>query len=127
VAEVAEVEVSADGSIRVRKVFAAVDCGLGIDPVNIRAQISSAIVYGLTAALYGRIDFEAGAVKQGNFNDYPMLTMGACPAIETVIVNSGADLGGIGEVGTPPIAPAVANAVFQATGKRLRELPLKFS
>ncbi len=125
VAEVAEVEVSSDGAIRVRKVFAAVDCGLGIDPVNIRAQISSAIIYGLTAALYGRIDFEDGAVRQGNFNDYPMLTMGACPLIETVIVNSTADLGGIGEVGTPPIAPAVANAVFQATGRRLRELPLK--
>jgi isoquinoline 1-oxidoreductase subunit beta len=127
VAEVAEVEISPDGLIRVRKVFAAVDCGLAIDPVNIRAQVSSAIIYGLTAALYGRIDFEDGAVRQGNFNDYPMLSMGTCPLIETVIVDSAADLGGIGEVGTPPIAPAVANAVFQATGKRLRELPLKLS
>ncbi len=127
VAEVAEVEVSSDGAIRVRKVFAAVDCGLGIDPVNIRAQISSGIIFGLTAALYGRIDFEDGAVRQGNFNDYPMLTMGACPVIETVVVNSQAELGGIGEVGTPPIAPAVANAIFQATGRRLRELPLKLS
>ncbi len=127
VAEVAEVEISADGAVRVRKVFAAVDCGLGIDPVNIRAQISSAIIYGLTATLHGRIDFADGAAKQGNFNDYPMLAMAACPVIETVIVNSGAELGGIGEVGTPPIAPAVANAVFHATGRRIRELPIKLT
>lgn len=127
VAEVAEVEVGEDGQIRVRKVFAAVDCGFAVDPAIVKAQIASAVVFGLSACLHGRIDLEAGAVKQGNFSDYPMVTLASCPSIETVIVGSDAEMGGIGEVGTPPIAPAVANAVFAATGRRLRELPLRMA
>ena len=124
VAEVAEVEVDGTGGIKVTRVVAAVDCGLAVDPVIVRAQLASGIVFGLTAALYGRIDVENGRVKQTNFGDYPMVTLASAPKIEVEIVNSGAELGGIGEVGTPPIAPAVANAVFAATGKRLRSLPL---
>lgn len=123
VAEVAEVSIAADGTPKVHRVVAAVDCGMTVNPQTIERQIESAIVYGLSAALYGRIDFKDGRVQQGNFNDYPVLRMNEMPKVEVHIVASREKPGGIGEPGTPPIAPAVANAIFAATGKRLRSLP----
>ncbi|WP_343630081.1 xanthine dehydrogenase family protein molybdopterin-binding subunit [Roseateles sp.] len=123
VAEVAEVSVGKDGAIRVHKVTAAVDCGQTVNPQTIARQIEGAVVYGLTAALYGRITFKDGKVEQSNFHDYPVLRMNEMPKVEVHIVQSDAAPGGIGEPGTPPIAPAVANAIFAATGKRLRQLP----
>jgi len=127
VSEIAEVDVS-DGNIRVTKVWCAVDCGYAVNPDVVRAQMESGIVYGLSAALYGDITLVDGAVQEGNFNDYPALRIAEMPEIEVIIVNS-ADkpLGGVGEPGTPPIAPAVANAIFAATGQRLRSLPLQLS
>jgi isoquinoline 1-oxidoreductase beta subunit len=127
VAEVAEVQVNPQGQIRVTRVVAAVDCGLAIDPGIVKAQVASAIHYGLSAALYGKIDIRAGRVVQSNFHDLTSLTLADAPQVEVDIVNSGAELGGIGEVGTPPVAPAVANAVFAATGQRLRELPFRLA
>ena len=112
---------------RVDRVVCAVDAGLAINPDGLIAQMESGIVYGLTAALYGEITIRDGAVAQSNFHDYPMLRIDAMPAIETVIVNSGDALGGAGEPSTPPIAPAVANAVYAATGQRIRRLPLSRS
>ncbi|WP_156256323.1 xanthine dehydrogenase family protein molybdopterin-binding subunit, partial [Sandarakinorhabdus oryzae] len=123
VAQIAEVEVVTGKRPRVTQVWAAVDCGRVINPDSVVAQIEGGIIYGLTAALFGRIDFDRGTVAQTNFDAYPLLTMADCPTIETRIVASTADPGGIGEPGTPPIAPAVANALFAATGKRWRNLP----
>ena len=124
VAEVAEVSVEGRG-VRVHRVVCAVDCGLTVNPDTITAQVESAVVYGLSAALRGEIAIEHGAVKQGNFDDYEPLRMNEMPAVEVHIVPSGGPPGGIGEPGLPPIAPAVANAVFAATGKRMRALPLR--
>ncbi|MEQ9562078.1 MAG: hypothetical protein RLN69_06115, partial [Woeseiaceae bacterium] len=90
-----------------------------------KAQMESGIAYGLTAALYGDISIQNGAVLQSNFHDYPMLRINEAPGIETYIINSGESLGGAGEPGTPAIAPALANAIFDATGKRIRELPVR--
>jgi isoquinoline 1-oxidoreductase subunit beta len=125
VAEVAEIEIDAKNEIRVTKVWAAVDCGYCVDPVNTKAQLASGIIFGITAALKGQIDIENGQVKQSNFGNYPLLSMAQSPEISVQILNSGAEMGGIGEVGTPPIAPAIANAVFAVTGKRVRSLPIK--
>jgi isoquinoline 1-oxidoreductase beta subunit len=123
VAEVAEVSV--DGSnVRVHKVWCAIDCGFAANPSGVIAQMESAINYGLTAALYGEITFENGRVQQSNFHDYQILRMNEAPEIEVTIINSGEAMGGAGEPGTPPIAPAVANAIFAATGKRVRRLPI---
>jgi isoquinoline 1-oxidoreductase subunit beta len=124
VAEVAEVVVTADHKVRVRRVVAAVDCGFAVDPVNVVAQLRSGVHFGLAAALHGRIDIEAGRAKQSNYTDYRMMTLADAPAVDVIIVPSDAELGGIGEVGTPPIAPAVVNAVRAATGRVVRELPL---
>ena len=124
VAEVAEVSVAADGTPKVHRVVAAVDCGMTVNPEIIRRQIEGAIVYGLSAALYGRITFKDGRVEQGNFHDYPVLRMSEMPKVEVHILPSSEPPGGIGEPGTPPIAPAVVNAIFAATGKRLRSLPI---
>ena len=123
VAEVAEVSLAADGTPKVHRVVAAVDCGMTVNPLTIARQVEGAIVYGLSAALYGRIDFKDGRVAQSNFHDYPVLRMNEMPKVEVHIVASSEKPGGIGEPGTPPIAPAVANAIFAATGKRLRSLP----
>ncbi len=123
VAEVVEVAVAADGTPRVLRVVAAVDCGMTVNPQTIERQIEGGIVYGLSAALYGRIGFKDGRVEQGNFHDYPVLRINEMPKVEVHIVASREKPGGIGEPGTPPIAPAVANAIFAATGKRLRSLP----
>ena len=123
VAEVAEVSV-VSGEISIDRIVAVVDPGLAITPDGVTAQIESGIIYGLTAAIYGEITIENGAVKQSNFHDYEALRMSAAPVIETHIINSGYHVGGAGEPGTPPAAPALANAIFAATGKRIRELPL---
>lgn len=118
------VEASADnGVIRVHKVTSAVDCGTAVNPLTIEAQIQSAIVYGLSAALYGRITLKDGRVEQSNFDSYPVLRINEMPECSVHIVPSKEAPSGIGEPGTPPIAPAVANAVFALTGKRLRTLP----
>ena len=124
VAEVAEVSVSDDGSVKIHRIVAAVDCGMIVNPEIIRRQIEGAIVYGLSAALYGKITFKDGRVEQGNFNDYPILRMSEMPVVEVHILSSTEAPGGIGEPGTPPIAPALTNAIFAATGKRLRSLPI---
>lgn len=123
VAEVAEVSV-ADGNVRVHKVWCAIDCGFAANPSGVTAQMESAINYGLTAALYGEISFENGRVQQSNFHDYQILRINEAPEIEVAIINSGEAMGGAGEPGTPPIAPAVANAIYAATGKRVRRLPI---
>lgn len=124
VAQVVEVEVT-DGKVRPRRAICAVDAGFAMHPDGMRAQMESGIVYGLTAALYSDISIRRGAVAQSNFHDYPMLRMNESPDIETYIINSGEKIGGAGEPGTPAIAPALVNAIFNATGKRIRELPVK--
>ena len=124
VAEVAEVSIGKDGKVRVHRVVGAVDCGMIVNPEIIRHQIESAIVYGLSAALYGKITFKDGRVEQSNFHDYPVLRIDEMPKVEVHIVASSEPPGGIGEPGLPPLAPAVANAIFAATGKRLRKLPI---
>ncbi len=124
VAEVAEVSVGKDGKVKVHRVVGAVDCGMTVNPEIIKRQIESAIVYGLSAALYGKITFKDGSVEQSNFHDYPVLRIDEMPKVEVHIVASTEPPGGIGEPGLPPIAPAVANAIFAATGKRVRKLPI---
>ena len=123
-AQVAEVEVSKDGSVRVRRVVCAVDCGIPVNPDIVRAQIEGAIIFGATAALYGAITLKNGRVEQANFDTYQMLRINESPAIEVHIVKSSESPGGMGEPGTSAIMPAVANAIFAATGKRLRKLPI---
>jgi isoquinoline 1-oxidoreductase subunit beta len=127
VAQVAEVAVENE-TIRVKRVTCAVDCGPVINPAIVRAQMESGIVYGLSAALYGEITLADGAVEQGNFTDYEVVRLADAPQMSVHLVDGGsAQIGGVGEPGTPPIAPAVANAVFAATGKRLRALPLRLA
>lgn len=123
-AQVAEVEVSKDGAVRVRRVVCAVDCGTVINPDTVRAQIQGAIVFGVTAALYGEITLKGGRVEQANFDTYRVLRMNEAPAIEVHIVQSFEPPGGMGEPGTSAVVPAVVNAIFAATGKRLRRLPV---
>jgi isoquinoline 1-oxidoreductase beta subunit len=113
-----------DKVITLHRVVTAIDCGVSVHPDNIRAQLEGGMVYGLAAVLRGEITLENGAVKQGNFTDYPMLTMAEMPRTESYILPSTAPPGGIGEPGTGPIAPALANAIFAATGTRVRSLPL---
>jgi isoquinoline 1-oxidoreductase beta subunit len=124
-AQVAEVSVAKDGVVKVHRVVAAIDCGWVVNPDTIVAQIESGIVYGLNAALYNEITIKNGRVEQSNFNDYPMMRMSEMPKVEVHILEGQGDQGGIGEPGTPPIAPAVCNAIFAATGKRIRKLPIK--
>ncbi len=123
-AQVAEVEVSRDGAVRVRRVVCAVDCGTVVNPDTVRAQIQSAVMFGITAALYGQITLKDGRVEQTNFDSYQILRLNEAPAIEVYIVQSFEPPGGMGEAGTSAIAPAVTNAIFAATGKRLRKLPI---
>jgi isoquinoline 1-oxidoreductase beta subunit len=124
-AQVAEASVDDKGAVRVHRVVAALDTGHVVNPEILRAQAESAIVYGLTAALYGAITIENGRVQQGNFDDYEMLRLAEMPVVETVLVPSGGFWGGGGEPGVPPLAPALCNAIFAVTGKRVRSLPLK--
>jgi len=123
VAEVAEVSLSPGNAPRVLRVTAAIDCGPVINPDGVRAQIEGGILFGLGAALKGRISFADGRVEQTNFDSYPVLGLGEAPAIDVILVPSDAAPGGVGEPGTPPIAPAVANAIFAASGRRVRHLP----
>jgi len=123
-AQVAEVEVSKEGAVRVRRVVCAVDCGTVVNPDTVRAQIQSAIIFGITAALHGEITLKGGRIEQSNFHDYQMLRMNEAPAIEVYIMNSAEPPGGMGEAGTSAITPAVTNAIFAATGKRIRKLPV---
>ena len=125
VAYVAEVSIPKKGTIKVHKVVGAIDCGPTVNPDTIKAQIEGGIVFGLTAALYGEITFEKGRVKQRNFNDYRMLRMNEMPQVEVHIVKSTEKMGGVGEPGVPAIAPAVANALFVLTGRRIHKLPIR--
>ncbi|MBX3494418.1 MAG: xanthine dehydrogenase family protein molybdopterin-binding subunit, partial [Parvibaculum sp.] len=125
VAEVAEISIVEPGEVKVHRVTAAVDCGEVIHPDTATQQVESAIIYGLTAALFGEISIEGGAVAQTNFTDYEMLKLADTPEIDVHFIESGAPIGGLGEPGTPPISAAVANAVFSLTGQRIRQLPLK--
>jgi isoquinoline 1-oxidoreductase beta subunit len=125
VAQVAEVSIEDGRRVRVHRVVCAVDCGQVVNPDTVAAQMEGGIVFGLTAALKGKVSLAKGRVKESNFHDYPLLTMREMPAIEVHIVPSPWEPGGVGEPGTPPIAPAVANAVFAATGKRVRRLPIE--
>ncbi len=124
VAEVVEISLR-DGQPKLEKVYCAIDCGTAVNPDIVRAQMESGIVFGLTAALKGEITFVDGAVQQGNFHDYEILRMHEVPPIEVAIIDSDAPPTGVGEPGTPPAAPALANAIFAATGQRLRSLPLR--
>jgi isoquinoline 1-oxidoreductase subunit beta len=123
-AHVAEVEVAKDGAVRVRRVVCAVDCGTVVNPDTVQAQIQSGIIFGTTAALYGEITLKNGRVEQTNFDSYQMLRMNEAPAIEVHIVQSSEPPGGMGETGTSASVPAIANAIFAATGKRLRKMPI---
>ena len=123
-AQVAEVSVAGDGAVRVHRVVCAMDCGVVVNPAGVEAQVQSAIIYGLTAALYGEITLDRGRVTQSNFNDYRMLGLAECPELEVHLVRSDAAPGGVGEAGLPPVAPAVCNAIFAGTGKRIRKLPI---
>jgi len=123
-AVVAEVEVAKDGTVRVRRVVCAVDCGTVVNPDTVRAQIQSAIMFGVTAALFGEITLKDGRVEQANFDTYQILRMNEAPAVEVHIVQNFEPPGGMGECGTSAIVPAVSNAIFAATGKRLRKMPV---
>jgi isoquinoline 1-oxidoreductase beta subunit len=125
VAQVAEISVEKDGTVRVHRVVAAVDCGRTVNPDTVKAQLEGGIIFGLTAALKTEITLDKGRVQQRNFNDYPMVRMFESPTIEVFIVPSTEHPTGVGEPGVPPVAPAVANAIFAATGKRVRRLPIK--
>jgi len=122
--QIAEVEVAKDGALRVRRVVCAVDCGTVVNPDTVRAQIQGAIIFGITAALHGEITLKDGRVQQSNFHDYQMLRMDEAPAIEVYIIQNAEPPGGMGEAGTSAIVPAITNAIFAVTGKRLRTLPV---
>jgi isoquinoline 1-oxidoreductase subunit beta len=124
VAQVVEITTSKEG-VKIDKVFVAVDVGTALDPRNIEAQQQSGVIFGLSAALYGEISFTKGAAEQSNFHDYPLLRLQQAPQIVVKVLESGGTIRGVGETGVPPVAPALANAIFKATGKRIRELPLR--
>jgi len=127
IATVVEVAVDDKGNLSVPRVDTAIDCGFAANPERIRSQIEGAAVFGLSLARYGEITFKNGKVEQSNFNDYQMVRIGESPAItNTHIVPAGIEVpsSGVGEPGVPPFAPALCNAIFAATGKRVRSLPL---
>jgi len=125
VAHVAEVAVDSSGNVRVNRVVCVVDCGKVVNPNNVVAQMQGGIIFGLTAALKAQATIRNGRVVQSNFNDYPIWRMDEMPVIEVYIVPSDDRPSGIGEMGVPPVAPAVANAVYAATGRRIRYIPIK--
>jgi isoquinoline 1-oxidoreductase beta subunit len=127
VAQVAEVSLTPAGVIQVHRVTCAVDCGTPVNPGLIEAQMQGGVVFGLTAALHGEITIAKGRVQQNNFYDYEMVRMPAAPVVDVHIMPSAEPPGGVGEPGVPPIAPAVANAVYALTGQRLRRLPLRLA
>jgi isoquinoline 1-oxidoreductase beta subunit len=124
VAEVVEASVGEDGRPKVHKVWAAVDCGTCVNPLNGEAQVAGGIVMALSAAIGEAITLDKGAVVQSNFGDYPILKLAETPEIDVHFIESGAKMGGLGEPGVPPASPALANALFAATGKRIRQLPI---
>ena len=124
-AQIAEVTVSKSGEVHVDRVVCVVDTGVAINPDTIVAQMQSGIIFGITAALWGEITLKNGRVEQSNFDDYRMLRIDEAPIIDVEVVKSPAAPGGIGEPGTSALAPAVLNAVYAATGVRLRKLPIK--
>jgi isoquinoline 1-oxidoreductase beta subunit len=125
IAHVAEVSVDPEGRVRVHRVVTAIDCGQVVNPATIEAQMEGSVAMGLSAVLYGAITFKDGRVEQGNFHDYPLLTMSEMPLVEVHIVQTREPSGGVGEPGLAPVAAAVTNAVFRATGKRVRRLPIR--
>jgi isoquinoline 1-oxidoreductase beta subunit len=122
--QVAEVAVAKDGGVQVQRVVCAVDCGMVVNPDTVKAQIEGGIIFGITAALYGQITLKNGRVEQSNFDNYQMLRINEAPVVEVHIIKSTEAPGGIGEPGTAAVSPAVANAIFAATGKRIRKLPI---
>jgi len=123
-AQVAEVDVAADGSVNVRRIVCAVDAGVIVNPDTVRAQIQSAVVFGISGALWGQATLKDGRIEQSNFHDVRVLRINEAPVIEVHIIDSTEAPGGMGEPGTSCLAPAVTNAIHAATGKRLRKLPV---
>jgi isoquinoline 1-oxidoreductase beta subunit len=123
VAQVAEVSVD-KGVVKVHRMVCAIDCGLSVNPDSLKAQMESAISFGLGAAMHSEITFKDGMVQQSNFHDYKVMRINEMPKVEVHIVQSTEKMGGVGEPGLPPAAPAVTNAIFAATGKRIRSLPI---
>jgi len=126
-AEVAEVSVADDGQVRVHRVVCALDAGFVVNPDQVRAQMEGGMIWGLSAALRGQITLDGGRVQQSNFHDYPIVRINEAPALEVYVVESAEEPGGVGEPGVPPLAPAVCNAIFAATGKRIRRLPISLT
>jgi isoquinoline 1-oxidoreductase beta subunit len=124
IAQVVQVSVDKDGGVNPTRVWCAVDCGLQVNPDTIRAQMESGIIFGLSAALHGEITIKDGRVEQTNFGDYRVLRINEAPRIDVTLVKSGEAPGGIGEPGTSCVMPALTNAIFAATGKRIRKLPV---
>ena len=124
-AAVIEVSVNDAGALHIDRVLVGIDCGYVANPDSVRAQLEGSVVYGLTAALYGEITIKDGRVEQSNFHDYQMMRIAEMPKVETILAPSGGFWGGAGEPGMSPLAPALCNAIFAATGKRIRSLPLK--
>jgi isoquinoline 1-oxidoreductase subunit beta len=125
VAQVAEVAVDTEGNVRVKRIVCAVDCGQVVNLDNVAAQMEGGIVFGLTAALKAESVLKNGRMQESNFHEYPILRMDEMPLIEVYIIESDNKSSGIGEMGVPPISPAIANAVFAATGKRVRHIPIR--
>jgi isoquinoline 1-oxidoreductase beta subunit len=123
---VAEVSVK-DGSVRVHRMVCAIDCGQYVNPGIIAAQTEGGAIFGASAALFQELTFEGGRLQQTNFHTFPVMRMNECPEIETHIVKNNEKSGGIGEPGVPCAAPAIANAIFAATGKRIRRLPIRMT
>jgi CO/xanthine dehydrogenase Mo-binding subunit len=124
-AQVAEIEVTGSGDVRVRRIVCAVDCGQVVNPAIVKAQIESGVVYGISGALWGEVTLKDGRVEQSNFNNYRVLRMNETPPIEVHLIRNSEAPGGIGEPGTAVTAAALGNAIYAATGKRLRKLPLQ--
>ena len=124
VAQIAEISIDSSNQIKVHKVFSAVDCGQTVNPMTIRAQIQGSIIFGLGATIKSEMTVKNGKVNEGNFDDYQVIRIDETPEINVYIIKNQENPGGIGEPGLPPIAPAIANAVFAASGKRIRKLPI---
>jgi len=125
VAQVAEVSVGKEGDVRVHRVVCAIDCGQAVNPLGVEGQVESGVLWGLSATLRGRITFKNGRAEQSTYEDFPVMRLNETPSIETHIVPSSVRPLGVGEQPVPPIFAAVANGVFDATGKRIRELPIR--
>jgi len=123
-ATAAEVSVAPDGAVKVHRLVTGIDAGLAVNPDQVKAQMEGGAVYALTAVLYGKITLDKGRVQQTNFHQYPMLRINEMPVVDVHILDSGNPAGGLGEPGVPSVAPAVCNAIFAATGKRIRRLPI---